>query len=480
MSSPDMPSRIGRYRIVARRGQGVMGMVFLAVDSALDRKVALKSLSVRAGDGPTVAEAAERLRREAQAEARLSHPHVVQVFDFGLDDGGRPYIVMAYIDGPDLAAHLSALGRVPPVTWTCRLVGQLLSALEHAHRRGVVHRDIKPSNLMMLSPDDLVVTDFGISKLVGAGTLTAQDVVVGTPAFMAPEVLCGSESADHRVDVYAAGVVLYLLLCGRLPFSGPSVQHFAYQAVHVDATPPSRIVGPSLSPRFDAIVARAMAKRPEDRYASATAFCEELRSASVGLVGAVGKPRPAQWKRLGRAAVAASMSALTMAMSAADRTERPLAQTASAPVPAMAPVPAKPPESIGSNDRPATRPGLVHPALFDGVWRGQAACRHFASGRPAESSAIVGVISGSAVQLRLLGSHVDADRLVEGALVDRAVIVGAQAPTSAAGQYLRVDGNIDEHANPMQLTAHLQWSRQVAGGLALVIETCELYAARDR
>ena len=287
MSHPSHPSRLGKYLITEVLGEGAMGVVYKAHDPDIRRTVALKTIRRQLGEGTEFGvSAAGRFLNEAQAGGRLSHPGIVGVYDYGEDQGVR-FIAMEYVEGQSLLRHAGNGVRftdsdIPGV------MCQLLDAIEHAHRQGVWHRDIKPANLIMTRTGRLKVADFGIARIDGS-QLTQVSTVIGTPGYMAPEQFMG-RTIDHRVDIYSAGVVLYLLLTGRLPFSGPT-EALMYKVVHEPPPPPSGVEGANRPAFYDAIVATALAKDPGQRYASAAAFKQAL-------VQAVGQPiDDAAWEK---------------------------------------------------------------------------------------------------------------------------------------------------------------------------------------
>ena len=266
------PEKLGKYRITELLGEGAMGVVYKAFDPDIRRVVALKTIRQQLTDGSQTAQEIEaRLRNEAQAGGRLAHPGIVGVYDFGEDRDIR-FIAMEFVEGRSQARYAGNGVRftdddIPGV------MSQLLDALEHAHRQGVWHRDIKPANIIMTRAGRLKVADFGIARLDDGG-LTQVNTMVGTPAYMAPEQILG-KAIDQRVDLYSAGVLLYLLLTGRPPFKGPT-ESVLYRVVHERPAMPSETEG-SLRPRFyDALLATALAKDPDQRFQSAAAFKQAL------------------------------------------------------------------------------------------------------------------------------------------------------------------------------------------------------------
>jgi eukaryotic-like serine/threonine-protein kinase len=260
----------GRYRMGAPLAAGGMGEVWVARDPLLDRPVAVKVLGgALAGDG----RAAERLRREARAAARLDHPNIARVLDLGEHDG-RPYLVMELLEGESLAGRIDRAGPTAPGE-AARVVAAVADALQAAHRAGVVHRDVKPGNVFLTAEGEVKVLDFGIASAAGEADLTTGDLL-GTAAYLAPERALG-RPATPAADIYSLGVVLYELLAGRRPFEGGSDIELAM--AHVNAHPePLGLVAPSAPPFLVAACEQAMAKDPAARPRSAAALARLLRS----------------------------------------------------------------------------------------------------------------------------------------------------------------------------------------------------------
>jgi eukaryotic-like serine/threonine-protein kinase len=268
------PERLGKYRITGVLGEGAMGVVYRGFDPDIRRLVALKTIRRQLGEGGNAAESAARFRNEAQAAGRLQHPGIVGVHDFG-DDGRIAYIAMEYVEGRTLSYYLANRQRFDP-TDIASLIGQLLDALQHAHEHGVWHRDIKPSNVMITPQGRAKIADFGIARTENSG-LTMANSVLGTPMYMAPEQFTG-RPIDHRIDLYATGVLLYQLVAGRPPFIG-SPEVLAYKVVNDVPLPPSDLEVGGHTALFDGVVARALAKDPAQRYSGALAFRQALAEA---------------------------------------------------------------------------------------------------------------------------------------------------------------------------------------------------------
>ncbi|WP_202614881.1 serine/threonine-protein kinase, partial [Elioraea sp. Yellowstone] len=264
---------LGKYRIIAAIGRGAAGTVWRATDPVIERTVAIKTIKLDHAGDQEAAEEIARFKREAQAAGRLSHPNVVAVYDYGEQDG-LAYLVMEHVEGGSLKGLLDKGERLP-LKEVARVMDELLAALAHAHEKGVVHRDIKPANVMLTRSGQVKVTDFGIAR-IESSTMTQAGTVLGTPAYMSPEQFRG-EPVDPRTDVYSAGVVLYQLLTGDKPFEG-SFTAIMHKVLNVEPPRPSEISG-AVPPPLDAVVAKAMAKRPQARFESAAAFRAALAEA---------------------------------------------------------------------------------------------------------------------------------------------------------------------------------------------------------
>ncbi|MET0626919.1 MAG: Stk1 family PASTA domain-containing Ser/Thr kinase [Acidimicrobiia bacterium] len=256
-----------RYELGPEVGRGGMARVHLARDRLLERTVAVKVLSTLDAHDPT---SIERFRREAQAAARLNHPNIVAVYDWGEDDD-TAFIVMEYVDGQTLRDVIFDRGRLTALE-AARVAAEIADALAFAHRNGVVHRDVKPGNVLITPDGEVKVTDFGIARADSSEGLTKTGAVMGTATYFSPEQAQG-HALDRRSDVYSLGVVLYEMVTGIAPFTADSPVSVAYKHVREEPTPPSTIV-PDLSGAMDRIVLTAMAKDVDARYQSA----DELRA----------------------------------------------------------------------------------------------------------------------------------------------------------------------------------------------------------
>jgi len=258
----------GRYRLLRPLGTGGMASVYLAEDLRLGRRVAVKILHPQfAADPAFVA----RFDAEARTVAALSHPHIVQVYDVG-HDGDRYYIVMEYVEGQTLKDAIAREGLFP-VARALRVIGATLAALEFAHTHGLVHRDVKSQNVLLTQGGDVKVTDFGIARAIGGAggpTLTATNMVIGTVQYFSPEQAQG-RPATPQSDVYAASIVLYEMLTGKLPFEAENPLAVAMQQINQAPALPTRLNRAIPAP-VEAIVLKAMAKNPAERYPSAAAM----------------------------------------------------------------------------------------------------------------------------------------------------------------------------------------------------------------
>jgi tRNA A-37 threonylcarbamoyl transferase component Bud32 len=265
--------QFGRYRIIRQLGQGAMGSVYLAEDPKLERQVALKIPKLHDADDP---ESLERFYREARAAATLNHRNICQVHDIGEQDG-MPFIAMAYIEGQPLS-QLVGKERMRSEREIAELVRKIALALSEAHNKGVVHRDLKSGNILVDGSNEPVVTDFGLARRIdkpGDERLTKSGTLLGTPAYMAPEQVEGDlERIGPRSDIYSLGVILYELITGQLPFSGPVAALIA-QILRDEPRPPSALRTP-VNKRLEAICLKMMAKSPDARFGSAAEVAEAL------------------------------------------------------------------------------------------------------------------------------------------------------------------------------------------------------------
>jgi eukaryotic-like serine/threonine-protein kinase len=251
----------GRYEIQDKLGEGAMGVVYRARDPALNRVVALKMLSAELG---AEEELHQRFQREAEAIGRLSHPHIVTVYDLGQAEG-QLYMAMELLEGDDLRRLIDQQVAIP-LADRVRLMLQILEGLAYAHSRDVVHRDVKPANILVTTRGRCKLLDFGLARVASQSNITRRGVILGTPDYMSPEQAMG-RSVTHRSDQFAAGAVFYEFLCGRKPFRGKTLHAVLYQILSEDPEPLLGIT-PRLPTRLAAVVHGMMRKDPERRYPS--------------------------------------------------------------------------------------------------------------------------------------------------------------------------------------------------------------------
>ena len=295
----------GRYRLLDTLGEGGMAVVHRAHDDMLDREVAVKVLRPAHASDP---EFVSRFRREARHAAGLHDPRIVTIHDLGVDPAtGADYIVMQLVDGPDLQTLLDRGGRLP-MGQALRVGVEAAMALQVAHDHGIVHRDVKPGNILIDRAGAVRVADFGIARAAGDGAATTAGLIIGSPQYVSPEQVAG-EPITPASDIYSLGVVLYELLTGGRPFEGPTPAVIALQRLREAPRPPSTI-DPQIPDELDAIVMRAMARDPEDRYGSAADLAADLEGFRLREFGGV--RRTGSHARAGLVGGAAGAGAATM------------------------------------------------------------------------------------------------------------------------------------------------------------------------
>jgi len=273
----------GRYLVTRKIGQGGMGAVYEATHTIINKRVAVKVLLEKYAQREALV---RRLKQEAQLASSVDNEHIISVTDFGTTEDGRTFVVMEYLEGESLAECLSRETKLPEQR-ILRLISQAASALAAAHAKGIVHRDIKPENLFILRRKDadfVKVVDFGISKSLRASgeeeettRLTQTGMVLGTPLYMSPEQARGDDELDHRVDVYALGVIMYEAATGRVPFVGNNYLSVISQVLNEEPKP-LRELSPELSEEFEAVVLKAMSKDVNERYASANDMLADVNA----------------------------------------------------------------------------------------------------------------------------------------------------------------------------------------------------------
>jgi serine/threonine-protein kinase len=344
-------TKAGRYEIVGELGRGAMGVVYKALDPVIGRTVAVKTIRLsEEGSGLTRPELLARFQTEARAAGLLTHPNIVVVFDAGEEDGIY-YITMELVEGKSLQALLDARQSFP-LPRILRLMEQTCSALQFAHERNVVHRDIKPANLMLTGDDTVKVTDFGTAKILQFGTVQQTAHVMGTPSYMSPEQVKG-RAVDGRTDIFSLGVMLYEMVTGEKPFPGQNITTVIYKIVNEDPVPP-RQIDPSIHPGISAVVMKALAKEPEQRYQSCREMLEDLRNyravasssnlQSTGVLGSANSPTstlPLNAMMSGRGAVvedpATSATVHSLSTSPATPTQTPVVRRTATIAPVVPP-----------------------------------------------------------------------------------------------------------------------------------------------
>ncbi|MCL2464550.1 MAG: protein kinase, partial [Micrococcales bacterium] len=269
----------GRYRVVARLARGGMATVYLATDTRLDRQVALKVMHPHLAEGATGIDFVARFHREALTAAKLMHPGLVGVLDQGTD-GDISYLTMEYVRGTTLRRRLTAEGALT-VGESLRIADAVLDALAAVHRAGLVHRDVKPENVLLNAEGHVKLGDFGLARAVTEATSTATNTVLGTVAYLAPELVVHG-ATDARTDVYACGILVFEMLTGCQPFTGDTPIQVAYQHVNADVPAPSSLV-PWLASEVDELVGALAARDAADRPADAGAALALLRRTVAAL-----------------------------------------------------------------------------------------------------------------------------------------------------------------------------------------------------
>ncbi len=268
--------RLGQYEILSKLGSGGMASVYRARQTSIDRDVAIKVIRTDLTEDMAFT---ERFAREARTIASLSHLHILKVFDYGQQDG-IAYLVMELLEGGSLNTLIQKTGALRLAT-AARILKQVAGALDYAHDKGIVHRDLKSDNVLLDTAENAYLTDFGIARLLNdTSKMTQTGTIMGTPAYMAPELWTG-KAADKQADIYALGVILYEAITGKTPFGGDTPFVVMYQ--HLNEEPPLDDLTPDIPNAVQAIILKAMAKKPEDRYPSAGALAAALDEASGGV-----------------------------------------------------------------------------------------------------------------------------------------------------------------------------------------------------
>jgi len=322
----------GRYELGRRLGIGGMSTVQLALDRRLERNVAVKLLAEHLADDPAFV---SRFRREALAAARLVHPNVVQVFDFGFDEAAHHhFIVMEQVPGRSCAELLRDCGHLD-VEEAAEIVAQACRGLDYAHRNGVVHRDVKPGNLLVTDDGVVKLADFGIAKATEQSSITQVGSVLGTASYLAPEQARGEE-AGPRSDLYSLGVVAYQLLSGRLPYEAASLSELALKQQR-ELPAPLEELNPHVPSELAQAVAIALEIEPEARYETAAAMEQAIRDGARGIAPADVPPRARPAESATRVIAPAAATAQTRALGASRRPPQQVAARRPAPPPPAAP-----------------------------------------------------------------------------------------------------------------------------------------------
>lgn len=341
-----LPAKLGKYEIRRELGRGAMGVVYEGWDAGIGRRVAIKTVKREQLDRKEVAEVLARFQREAQAAGRLTHPNIVSIYEFGEDAGAgeedaTAFIAMEFVDGSELKDHFDKDERfaLPEVR---RIMLELLDALGHAHKNGIVHRDIKPANVILLKDGTVKVADFGIAR-IESSNLTQAGAVLGTPSYMSPEQFMG-QTVDGRSDLFSAGVILYQFLTGDKPFAG-TITTIMHKVLKEEPIAPSEL-NVQVPRAFDDLMKKALAKRPEERFQTAREFADALSAAMVARASADATLMPGN-------------SDATLMPGSADATLIPgaAAAAATAATPAPAPATAKPAAA------PAAAPAATAPRV---------------------------------------------------------------------------------------------------------------------
>ena len=265
------PAHLGRYDVVAEIRRGAMGVVYRAVDPMLERTVAVKTINMALDPGE-MAQYEKRFTIEARAAGGLNHPNIVIIYDIGRS-GDLAYMAMEFLEGRELKELIAGNELTPDRSLD--IVALVADGLAYAHAHEVVHRDVKPANIMILNDGRVKITDFGIARMRTADVRTQTGVVLGSPRYLSPEQVLGKR-CDARADIFSLGVILYEMVAGQAPFNGIDVNSLMFQIVNFTPPPPSSI-NPALPAMLDLIIAKALAKNADERYAGIAEFAADLR-----------------------------------------------------------------------------------------------------------------------------------------------------------------------------------------------------------
>jgi len=279
MSAP-AGGKFGRFEVIDVLGRGAMGVVYRAKDSALGRTVAIKTIALTGSAQERDLHEA-RFMQEARAAGSISHPAIITIYDVGRE-GDTAFIAMELLEGRDLRELIGNVSLTP--SQSVSIAASVAEGLSYAHERGIVHRDIKPGNIMVLPDGRVKIMDFGIAHVHEPTVKTQTGVLLGSPQYMSPEQIAG-QAVDHRADIFSLGLVLYEMLTGVKPFQGEDIPELMFKVANLSATPPSHLA-PDLPPVIDFIIARALKKKAEERYATAADMAKDLREAMAEVAAA--------------------------------------------------------------------------------------------------------------------------------------------------------------------------------------------------
>jgi eukaryotic-like serine/threonine-protein kinase len=277
--------KLGRYEIIGVLGQGAMGVVYKARDPLLDRIVAIKTINM-ALEQEEMAEYKARFEQEARAAGGLNHPNVITIYDIA-SSGDIAYMAMEFLEGRELRTLLVS-GRPLPVAQAIDIAAQVADGLSYAHDKQIVHRDIKPANIMILQDGRAKITDFGIARMRSSQVKTETGMVLGSPKYMSPEQVMG-QRADGRSDIFSLGVMLYEMLTGASPFSGDSITALMFQTLNTIPAAP-RAMNPEVPEMLNFVVAKALAKKLDERYQNTVDLAADLRECAKQLGAAAARP----------------------------------------------------------------------------------------------------------------------------------------------------------------------------------------------
>jgi serine/threonine-protein kinase len=272
--SETLPAKFGRFRVVSELGRGAMGVVYRAQDETLGRTVAIKTISLTGGTKQERDVHEARFLQEARAAGSMSHASIITIYEMGRE-GDIAFIAMELLDGRELRDLIREVSLTP--TQSVTIAASVADGLAYAHERGIVHRDIKPGNIMVLPDGRVKIMDFGIARHNEPTVKTQTGVLLGSPQYMSPEQIVG-QPFDHRADIFSLGLVLYEMLTGVKPFAGDDIPELTFKVANMAAKPPSHIA-PDLPAVVDFIVARALKKKPDERYQTAGELARDLRAA---------------------------------------------------------------------------------------------------------------------------------------------------------------------------------------------------------